>query len=65
MKTYEDGVKAENKRIMDFLEDAGSKLEFYAKHGKWRLRRVAKQQLMAVVAVIEFLDPGYFDDKNN
>ncbi len=64
MKTYEDGVKAEKKRILDFLENAGNSLELYATHGKWRLRRAAKQQLMAVVAVIEFVEPEYFNEKS-
>lgn len=64
-KTYKDGVSYENQRILDFLIEAGSQLETYAKYGKRRYRKMARHQLQAVVAVIEFVDPKFFDDNKN
>lgn len=61
-KTYEDGVSEEKGRVLDFLVDSGSQLEFYAKHGKRRYRKVALNQLQAVYAIIEFVDPGFFNE---
>jgi len=65
MKTYEDGVKAERERIADFLLSVGNQLETYEKYGKWRYRKQARHQLQAVVAILEFVDPTVFDDKNS
>ena len=65
-KTYKDGIAYENQRILDFLVESGSQLETYAKYGKRRYRKMALHQLRAVAAIIEFVDPTFFDnDKDN
>jgi hypothetical protein len=61
IKTYEDGVADEQKRILEFLVDSGIQLETYSKYGKRRYKKIALHQLRAVEAVIDFIDPKFFD----
>lgn len=65
MKTYDEGVNAERERVVEYLLDVGQQLETYMKYGKRRYRKQARNQVQAIVAILEFVDPTVFDEDTN
>jgi hypothetical protein len=64
MKTYEDGVADEHKRIMDYLEEVGSQMQMYLEIGvKRKYKRKLEEQLKAIAEIIKFVEPTYFEEK--
>lgn len=62
MKTYEQGIRDERKRIIGILAEAGRELNTISQYGKRRDRKKAKQTLLIVINTIEYIEESANED---
>jgi hypothetical protein len=56
MKTYEQGIKDERKRIISLLTEAGKELYTITQYGKRGDRKKAKASLLIVANTIQYIE---------
>lgn len=62
MKTYEQGVRDERKRIIGLLVEAGKELYTITQYGKRRDRKKARQTLVVLSNTVEYIEESANED---